>query len=193
MDMKAVAFNCSPREDGNTAGFIATVMDVLRAEGIETETVQVGGRLLRGCQACGVCRERKDGLCKFDDDIVNSCIAKMEAADAIIIGSPTYFADVTAEAKALIDRAGFVSRSNGNMFSRKVGAGVAVHRRSGALNALDSITHFFTISDMFVAGSTYWSMGVGKAPGDHADDEEGMATMRRLGENIAWLLKRTGE
>lgn len=191
--MKAVAFNCSPRAEGNTAGFIDVVMSVIASEGIETETVQVGGSPVRGCQGCGVCRERKDGRCVYEDDMINDCIEKMVEADAIIIGSPVYFADVSTEAKALIDRAGFVSRSNGNMFSRKLGAGVVTNRRAGSIHALDSILHLFTISDMFVVGSGYWTMGVGKLPGDHAKDEEGVATMRRLGENIAWLLKRIGE
>lgn len=188
--MKVIAFNCSPRSKGNTAGFISEALSALEADGIETEMVQVGGSPVRGCQGCGVCRERKDGRCVFDDDIINDCIAKMAEADGIIIGSPVYFADVSTEAKALIDRAGYVSRSNGNMFSRKVGAGVVTHRRAGSIHALDSITHLFTISDMYVVGSSYWSMGVGKVPGDHVQDEEGMATMRRLGENMSWILKR---
>ncbi len=191
--MKAVAFNCSPRAEGNTAGFIDVVMSVLESEGVATETVQVGGETIRGCQACGVCREKKDGRCVYDDDILNHCIEKMVEADAIIIGSPVYFADVTAEAKALIDRAGYVSRSNGNMLSRKIGAGVVTHRRAGSIHTLDSIHHLFTISDMFVVGSGYWTMGVGKAPGDHLEDQEGLATMSRLGENMAWLLKRIKE
>lgn len=191
--MKAVAFNCSPRKDGNTAGLIRVALEIMEKEGIATELVQVGGEKVRGCQACGVCREKKNGRCKYDDDIINECIAKICESDAVIIGSPTYFGDLSTEAKALVDRAGYVSRSNGGMFSRKVGAGIAVNRRAGAMHTLDSINHFFTINDMVLVGSTYWNIGVANAAGDYRRDEEGMRTIKRLGENITWLLKKIGE
>lgn len=191
--MKVVGFNGSPRAEGNTAAMIKEALSVLEEQGFETEFVQVGGELLRGCQGCSVCRERQDGKCIHDDDAMNGFIEKMREADGIIIGSPTYFADLSTETKALIDRCGYVSRSNGNFLSRKVGAAVCAVRRAGAIHVLDSINHFFLINDMMVPGSTYWNLSVARVPGDYEKDEEGVATIRRLAENMGWLLERTQE
>ena len=162
----------------------------MEKEGIETEMVQLAGEKIRGCTACGGCVVNKDRRCTIDDDVVNDCIAKMIEADGIIIASPTYFADVSAEMKALIDRAGFVARANGDLFRRKAGAAVVAVRRAGAIHAFDSINHFFFISQMVVPGSSYWNVGFGLASGEVEEDEEGMETMRVLGENMAWLLER---
>ena len=122
---------------------------------------------------------------------MNDCLAKMVAADGIIIGSPTYFADVTTETKALIDRAGFVARANDHLLRRKAGAAVVVARRAGAIHVYDTINHFFGISQMTIPGSSYWNIGIGRKPGAVNDDDEGLETMRVLGENMAWLLKKT--
>ena len=189
--MKAVAFNGSARKDGNTAIMIREVLGELEKEGIETEMVQFAGKTIRGCTACGKCYDNLDRRCVVSGDIVNECIEKMTEADGIILGSPTYFADVTAELKALIDRAGFVARANSNMFRRKVGAAVVAVRRAGSIHAFDTINHFFQISQIIVPGSIYWNIGIGRGKGEVADDEEGMETMRILGENMAWLLKKT--
>ncbi len=162
----------------------------MEKEGIATEMVQLAGENIRGCTACGGCVVNKDRCCTIDDDVVNDCIAKMIEADGVIIASPTYFADVSAETKALIDRAGFVARANGDLFRRKVGAAVVAVRRAGAIHAFDSINHFFFISQMIVPGSSYWNVGFGLASGEVEEDEEGMETMRVLGENMAWLLER---
>ena len=123
--MKAVAFNCSPRKEGNTYSMLKKVLEQLEAEGIETELVQVGGNLLHGCKACGACGRNKDMKCAFGADGMNDYIQKMAEADAIIIGSPTYFADMSTECKALLDRCGYTLRSNGNPLKRKVGAAVS--------------------------------------------------------------------
>ncbi len=189
--MKVVAFNGSARKDGNTAIMIEWVLAELEKEGIETQMVQFAGQTIRGCTACGKCYDNQDGRCVIDNDIVNDCIAKMKQADGIILGSPTYFADVTAELKALIDRAGYVARANSHMFRRKAGAAVVAVRRAGSIHAFDSINHFFLISQMIVPGSIYWNMGIGRAPGEVADDEEAMETMEVLGRNMAWLLTKT--
>jgi len=186
--MKVVAFNGSPRQDGNTAALINHVLAELKSAGIETELVQVGGQRIRGCAACYTCFEKQDRRCVIDDDIVNECIAKMIEADGIILGSPTYFADLTSELKALIDRAGFVARANDDMFRRKVGAAVVAVRRAGGIHVFDSINHFFLIEQMIVPGSSYWNLGVGREKGEVEDDEEGIRTMETLGQNIAWLL-----
>jgi len=188
--MKVVAFNGSPRKGGNTALLIDHALAPLRAEGIETEVVQVGGNLVHGCAACYQCFARKDRRCVQSDDIVNACIEKMIGADGILIGSPTYFADVTTETKALIDRAGFVAIANGRLLRHKVGAAVVAVRRAGAIHAFDSINHFFLINEMIVPGSTYWNLGVGREKGDVEKDEEGLRTMKALGDGLAWLLKK---
>lgn len=186
--MKVVAFNCSPKSGGNTAHMIRTVLDVLESHGIETEMVQVGGNDLHGCRACMGCSRSKDMRCVLDDDILNTCIAKMVEADGIIIGSPTYFSDLTTEAKALIDRAGYVTRSNGMALRHKVGAAVTAVRRAGGICTFDSINHFFSINDMYTVGSSYWNMSLARVPGDYEQDAEGVATMRDLGESMAHIL-----
>jgi multimeric flavodoxin WrbA len=187
--MKVVAFNGSARRDGNTAILVRRVLEELEKEGIETELVQLAGERIRGCTACRGCVANQDGRCTIDDDVVNECIRKMVEADGIILASPTYFADVSAEMKALIDRAGFVARANGGLFRRKVGAAVVAVRRAGAIHAFDSINHFLFISEMVVPGSSYWNLGFGHAPGEVESDQEGIETMRVLGSNMAWLLK----
>ena len=188
--MKVVAFNGSARKNGNTAILIKEVFSELDTDRIETEMIQLAGKTIRGCIACGKCYKNQDKRCSVDNDCANECIEKMIEADGIILGSPTYFADVTAETKALIDRAGYVARANADMFQRKIGAAVVAVRRAGAMHAFDSINHFFLISQMIVPGSSYWNIGIGRAIGDVEQDEEGLQTMRTLGRNMAWLLKK---
>lgn len=187
--MKVIAFNGSPRRDGNTATLLAAVLEELESQGIETELVHLIGPL-SGCKACFKCTEKKNGRCIQDKDMINQCIEKMAAADGIIIGSPTHFADLTPETKALIDRAGFVAMANGYMFKRKVGAAVVAVRRAGAIHVFDSINHLFLISQMIIAGSSYWNIGMGLEERDVERDQEGLATMRTLGQNMGWLLKK---
>ncbi len=188
--MKVIGFNGSARKDGNTARLINIAFEELNAAGIETELMQLAGRPIHGCIACYKCFSNKDRRCAVTDDIANECIAKMDEADGIIIGSPTYFAGITPEAKALIDRCGMVSRANNDIFKRKAGAGVVSMRRGGAIHVFDTINHFFTIGQMIVVGSSYWNIGIGRNIGDVDTDEEGIKTMRDLGVNMAWLLKK---
>ncbi len=188
--MKVVAFNGSARKDGNTAVMIERALAGIRREGIATETVPLAGASIHGCRACYRCGQKKDRRCSYDDDIVNSCIERMLAADGIILASPTYVADVTPEMKALVDRAGMVARSNGELLRRKVGAAISVARRGGAIHTFDSLNHFFFISQMIVPGSSYWNLGFGRERGEVEKDAEGLDTMRVLGENMAWLLKK---
>lgn len=188
--MKVVAFNGSARKDGNTAILLERVLSELRAEGIETELIQFAGKKIHGCTACMKCRETKDHRCAGLNDFGNECIVAADAADGILIGSPVYFSDVTAETKAFIDRLGYVGRANPEMLRRKVGAGVAAVRRAGAIHALDTINHLFFISEMIVPGSSYWNLGIGGAAGSVESDEEGLRTMATLGVNMAWLMKR---
>jgi len=188
--MRVVAFNGSPRNGGNTERLLKRVLSVLDGEGIQTELVHIGGEKVHGCTACGKCFANQDRRCVYDDDIINGCIGKMAAADGILIGSPTYFADVSPETKALIDRAGFVAMANGRMFSRKVGAAVVAVRRAGGIHVFDTINHFFGISNMFTVGSIYWNIGFGLNPGDVEQDDEGMMTMEALGRNMAWIIRK---
>jgi len=154
--------------------------------------VQLAGKPLRGCTACYKCFETKDRRCVVAGDIVNDCIRKMLDADGIILASPTYFADASPEIMALVSRAGMVARANDHMFKRKAGAAVVAVRRAGAIHVFDSLNHFFTISQMMIVGSSYWNIGFGGQPGEVETDKEGVQTMRTLGENMAWLLKKTG-
>jgi multimeric flavodoxin WrbA len=185
--MKVVAFNGSPRKDGNTFILIGHVFHELEKEGIETELVQLSGNEIHGCIACYKCFENKDHHCAVKGDIANECIGKMTKAEGIILGSPVYFADVTAEMKALIDRAGFVSLANGGMYRNKVGAAVAAVRRSGAVHTLDGINHFFLAGQMIIVGR---GIGVGREKGEVENDEEGLQAVKALGQRMAWLLRK---
>lgn len=189
--MKVIAFNGSPRKKGNTALLINSVFDELKKEGIETEFLQLGGKDIKGCLGCMKCFELQNNTCVTrKDDIFNEYFQKMIEADGIIIGSPTYFSNVSSEVKALIDRAGLVSISNDYLLQRKVGAAVVAVRRAGATDVFDAINKFFFINQVIVPGSIYWNMGFGLQEETVKDDEEGMKTMKVLGENMAWLLKK---
>jgi multimeric flavodoxin WrbA len=186
--VKVVAFNGSPRKDGNTSILIGHMFGELENEGIGTELIQVGGKNVRGCTACMECFENKDGHCILDDDIVNHCIDAMVEADGVILGSPVYFLDVTADMKGLIERAGFVSMANGGgLYRRKVGTAVTAVRRAGGVRTLDSMLHFLLATGMIVPG--FPVLGVGREIGDVNKDEEGLARARDAGKNMAWLLK----
>jgi multimeric flavodoxin WrbA len=185
--LSVVAFNGSPRRDGNTSRMIRAVFSVLSEEGISTREIAVGGHRLRGCAACGRCRAKKLERCVFDDDPVNEWIEAGKNADGIILASPVYFANVTTEMKALIDRMGF---SCMELFHRKIGAPIAVARRGGAMQVYNTLMAFFGITQMIVPCSSYWNMGYGLLPGDVEKDEEALETMKNLGLNMAWLLKK---
>lgn len=188
--MNVVAINGSARKNGNTSILIEKVFEPLRAQGIKCQQIQLAGHAIRGCRACYKCSTKKNNHCSFEEDMVNTCIEKMIAADAIILGSPVYVADVSSEMKALIDRACLVSRANGGFLKRKVGAAVLAVRRGGAIHAFDTINHFFTISEMIIVGSSYWNFAFGRDIGEVTQDAEGMGTMTVLGQNMAWLMKK---
>lgn len=185
--MYAVAVNGSPRKGGNTETLLKEVLGELDKTGWETELVRVGGTEIRGCLACAKCFENKDNQCSVKKDIFNDIYAKLLRADAMILGSPTYFAAVSADLKALVERAGFVAIANDNAFSGKIGAAVVAVRRGGATHAYDTINHMYQMSRMIIPGSTYWNIGIGLNEGEVRQDEEGMANMRHLGRSIDWL------
>lgn len=187
--MKVIAINGSPRKNGNTHLLLEAALAPLAKAGWETEIVRIGGKDIHGCRACFKCWETQDNKCIFGKDIFNDVFAKILAADAIILGSPTYFSDVTAEMKALIDRAGFVAMANGCGLAGKIGAAVVAVRRGGATHVFDTINHLFFISQMVVPGSTYWNMGYGLEPGKVAGDDEALRNMNHLGTAIDWLGK----
>jgi multimeric flavodoxin WrbA len=191
--IKVVAFNGSARKGGNTAILLGYVLKELEKEGIETELIEMSGAKIHGCLACRKCSAKKDHRCAQTGDMGNVYIEKMEQADGILLGSPTYVTDVTPEIKALIDRVCLVGRANGGLFRRKVGAAVVAVRRAGATHAFDTLNHFFLINEMIVPGSSYWNIGIGLEPGDVERDEEGIRTMKTLGQNMAWLLKKVGD
>jgi len=185
--MKAVAINGSPRKGGNTEILLKKALAPLAAAGWETEFIQLGGRPVRGCQACYRCFDLNNSRCIQKDEIFNECFAKMAAADAIILGSPTYFTDVSAEMKALLDRAGLVALANGGLFRGKVGAAVVALRRGGGTHAFDTMNHMFLMSGVIVPGSTYWNLGFGREKGEVSKDDEAARNMKDLGQTIAWL------
>ena len=188
--MKIVAINGSPRRNGNTSILIEETFKIFRSEGIETEVIQLGNKPVHGCTACGKCREIQDRRCHIKNDLLNLCIEKMIEADGIILGTPVYFADVSTEIKALMDVAGYVTRGNGHLLKRKVGAGLISVRRGGALPTFDAMNRFFLINQMIVPGSSYWNFAFGKNQGDVLQDEEGINTIRTLAENMSWLMKK---
>ena len=185
--MKVVAISGSPRRGGNTEILLKKVLAPLEAAGWETEYVHLGGAAIRGCQACYQCFVKKDRRCSQKDEFFNACLGKMFAADAIILGSPTYFTDVSAEMKALLDRAGLVGLANGGLLRGKIGAAVVAVRRGGGTHAFDTINHMFLMSGVIVPGSTYWNLGFGREKGEVAKDDEAARNMADLGQTIAWL------
>jgi multimeric flavodoxin WrbA len=189
--MKAVMIHASPRKNGNTTAMLAEVAGVFKSAGIAVETHAIAGKAVRGCNACGLCKKNKDLRCVIND-VLTEPIAAALSADALVIGSPTYFSDLTPEAKAFIDRCGYVARANDDALARKIGAAVVPVRRAGAIHVIDSINHFFLINKMVVAGSSYWPMALARDIGDYAGDDEGVQTMKDLGGMIAWLLEKTG-
>ncbi len=187
--MRALAINGSPRKGGNTELLLNTVLEPLQEAGWDTEMVKVGGKPVRGCIACYKCFQNQDKHCAVDTDMFNEVMDKITAADALIVGSPTYFAACSAETKAVLDRSGLVSIANGGILRGKIGAAVVAVRRGGATHVFDTINHMYQMSEMIVPGSTYWNMGYGMNKAEVTEDAEGLRNMRHLGQTIAWLGK----
>lgn len=185
--MYALAINGSPRKGGNTEILLGKALAPLAEAGWDTELVRIGGGKVKGCIACYKCFENKDMECAVKNDECNAVLEKIWRADAIILGTPTYFTDVSAEMKGLLDRAGLVSIANGAALRGKIGAAVVAVRRGGATHAFDSINHMFLMSQMIVPGSIYWNMAYGRDKGEVLSDAEGLANMQHLGQAIAWL------
>ncbi|MDR2893896.1 MAG: flavodoxin family protein [Alistipes sp.] len=204
--MKVIGINGSPRANGNTAlalGEMAREFAAINAanptdEPIEMEILHIGSRLIRGCMACGACGRNKDERCAAgvsgasggaSGDPVNEAIQKMKAADAIVLGSPVHYAGIGGTMKSFCDRVFYTVASNGGLFAGKVGASVVAVRRTGGSAAWQGLNYYLAISQMAIAGSSYWSVVHGAAPGEAAEDLEGLQTVRNAAKNIAWMLR----
>lgn len=182
--MKVLLVNGSPKKDGNTATALAEVARELDACGIESEVFQLGAGPIRDCIGCGGCAGK--GRCVFTDDVVNDLIDAAEGADGFVFGSPVYYAHPSGRILSALDRAFYAGSA---AFAHKPGASVAVARRGGTDTTFDVLNKYFTINQMPVVSSTYWNNAFGAAPGESAQDTEGMATMRNIARNMAWLLR----
>jgi len=187
--MKMLAFNGSPKKEGNTWHAINIVAAELEKEGIETEIVHVGNKIIRGCTACGMCIKNKNEQCVLGGDEVNEWIQKMKSADGIILGSPVHYAAMAGTMKSFLDRAFYVTGVNNGMLRHKVGAAVVAVRRSGGLPTFNQLNNFLLYAEMLLPTSNYWNVIHGTAPGEATRDEEGVQIMRVLGKNMAWLMK----
>ena len=181
--MKVLLLNGSPKANGNTALALKEMEKIFLEEGIEVETVQVGHLPVRGCIACQACK--KTGKCTFDD-IVNEIAPKFEASDGLVVGSPVYYASANATLMAVLHRLFYSTRFSKQM---KVGASVVAARRGGLSATYDELNKFFGISGMPIAAGQYWNSLHGSAPGEAAQDAEGMQGMRTLARNMAFLMK----
>lgn len=188
--MKVTLFNCSPRKDGNTFDALKIIAAELEDKSVSTEIIQLGCENIHGCEACGNCKKTKSGFCKIKDDPVNNAIKKIYESEGLVIGSPTYFGSITPQAKAFIDRTGYVTRAAGAKLKRKVAAGVTIARRAGEVNALNQINNLFLLSQCIIPCSTYWNIAIGREKGDILNDKEGIETFVNLAENMAWILKK---
>lgn len=189
--MRVLGINGSPHRNGNTSVMLEWVLGELESEGISTEIFHLAGKPLAGCIDCRKCFQNKDKRCGVSSDALNDAIEKILEADGVVIGAPTYFANVSANVKALLERVGMVNIANDWMLKRKVGAAAIVARRGGAIDAFNAVNHLFLHAQMIVPGSTYWNMGYGWHDRDVEEDAEAERTMRTLGQNIAWVLQRT--
>lgn len=186
--MKVIAICSSARKDGNTAFLLRKVLERLEQEGIETELVQLAGEIIEPCKACWACGGKEN--CVHKKDRFQELFGKMKEADGILLGSPVYSANVSANMQAFLERAAVVCDMNPGLLTYKVGAAVAAARRAGALQAVDTMNHFFLNHELVVVGSIYWNMGYGRLPGEVKQDVEALANMKNLGKNMAYVLKK---
>jgi len=188
--MKVVAFNGSPRKDGNTFMALNIILGELKNEDIQTELFQIGSEQITGCNACLICKKTGDGFCAIDSDIVNKALTSIYESEGFIIGSPTYFGSLTPQTKAFIDRVGYCARTGGSKLKRKVAAGIAIARRAGSVDVCNEINNLFFLNQCILPTSTYWNIGAANAKGEIMEDKEGVDTFKTLGQNMAWLLKK---
>ena len=187
--MKVVAFNGSPKKNGNTYKSIEIVAKELEKENIEVEIIHVGNKLIRGCLACGGCSKNMNERCVIENDEVNEWVAKMKEADGIILGSPVHYSAIAGTMKSFLDRAFLVTSVNKGMLRHKVGVSVVAVRRSGGVPVFDQLNNYINYSEMLMPTSNYWNVVYGRTPNEVLKDDEGMQIMRVLGKNMSWLMK----
>jgi multimeric flavodoxin WrbA len=190
---KALAVCGSPRKGGNTEFLLTRCLDGLKAKGVEGVLVLLADKTVKPCRACGMCGKTKDKTCSIKDDDFHPIFKKMIESKVIVVGSPVYFGSATPQLMALLDRAGYVSRANGNLLSRKIGGPVSVARRAGQNFTYAQLVFWYTINDMIVPGSTYWNVATARDLGEVAKDSEGLKTIDRFAENLAWLAERLND
>ncbi len=188
--MYAIAISGSPRKNGNTETLLQRCLDGLAGKGIPGELVSLRDKTIKGCRACAICSRNRDKRCNTKDDDFHPIFEVMQKADIIVVGSPVYFGSAAPEIMALLDRAGYVSRANGNLLSRKLGGPVAVARRAGHNFTFAQLLMWFMINDMVVPGSSYWNVALAREAGKVLEDGEALATVDRFAENLAWLAER---
>lgn len=189
-NIKIVGINGSPRPKGNTYVLLNYVLEEIARCGIDVEIISLHDKNIEGCSACYECVAKPNERCCLKNDDFSVCFDSIINSHGFILGSPTYVAGITPKMKAFIDRATFVARANRGLLKHKLGAAIVVARRAGVMNAFDMINHMFLCSQMYVVGSSYWNVGFGKNIGDVEKDAESIQTMKDLGQNMAWLLKK---
>lgn len=184
---KVIGLMGSPRRGGNTETMLQAALDVCQAKGLEVELVRLAELDINPCQGCGTCR--KTAVCKFDDDLP-PLFERLVRAQGIILASPVYFSSAPAQVKAFIDRAGYLAISRGRPLERKVGGALTVARRAGQNFTFAQLLYFFLYHGFIVPGSTYWNVAIGREPGEVANDQEGMQTVRNFADNVCWLIEK---
>ncbi len=187
--IKVIAINGSPRQNGNTFHALQIMGEQLIAENINFEILQIGNKTISGCLSCGKCFRTGDLKCTIHTDPVNAIMQKLKDADGIILGSPVHYSGIGGTMKSFLDRTFYVAFANGNIFRHKVGAAMVAVRRSGGSATLDSLHHYFTISEMPIVSSNYWNIIHGLMPNECLQDQEGVQIIQTLGKNMAWMLK----
>jgi multimeric flavodoxin WrbA len=189
--MHAVAISGSPRKKSNTEILLRRCLDGLAKHGIPGELITLRDKTIKGCRACETCRRKKDKRCNTKDDDFHPVFEAMLKADIIVVGSPVYFGSAAPELMALLDRAGYVAKVNGGLFSRKLGGPVAVARRAGHNFTYAQLMFWFMINDMVVPGASYWNVALAREQEKVLEDSEALETIDRFAENLAWLAEKT--
>jgi multimeric flavodoxin WrbA len=184
--MKVIAINGSPRENGNTFFVLSKMAEELKKEKIDTEIIQIGSQKIRGCMGCSRCYESENSHCSITDDVLNKTADIIRTADGLILGSPVYYSGIAGTMKSFLDRLFYTSSE---YFKYKVGASVAITRRAGGVSVVHQLNNYFNLAEMIISPSQYWTGVFGTAPGEAAKDNEGIQTMQRNAQAMAWLLK----
>ncbi len=186
--MKIIAINGSPKKNGNTKNTLEIMGKIFHSKNIDFEIIDIGSKPISGCIACGACRKNQNLKCVLNDgEVVNNAVSKMKEADAIILASPVYYSNISGNMKSFLDRVFVVAGANGNLFRLKIGASLAVVRRTGGSFTFAALNYYFTISEMMIVSSNYWGITHGHLPGEVSQDPEGIQIVEQLAKNMVWL------